>query len=226
MHCMEQDHDLYTGWVHRSYEIVALRENVDRPESYDSFSAKSCIFLAHKKKNRARFSPFLYTTCPKARYKKNRKTFTFFSRTITNLINIWHRSEQPWKSHNLNFSPIIYHIRDLHVWSRYKGKSNSILFNQTRGQGATSLTWVILANISHINTCIITFLYCGPKRFGTIICTSLNLHYVRKLSCKSELSWLSGSQREIFSITSTIFCIFIPFEEDLALYYFFLYKHM
>jgi hypothetical protein len=33
-----------------SCEIVALRENfVDRPESYNSFSAKSCIFLAHEK---------------------------------------------------------------------------------------------------------------------------------------------------------------------------------
>jgi hypothetical protein len=31
-----------------SCDIVALRENfVDRPESYDSFSAKSCAFLAH-----------------------------------------------------------------------------------------------------------------------------------------------------------------------------------
>jgi hypothetical protein len=35
----------------RSSETVALRENfVDSPESYDSFSAKSCIFLAHGKK--------------------------------------------------------------------------------------------------------------------------------------------------------------------------------
>jgi hypothetical protein len=33
-----------------SCEIVALRENfVDRPESYDAFKAKSCIFLAHEK---------------------------------------------------------------------------------------------------------------------------------------------------------------------------------
>jgi hypothetical protein len=31
-----------------SCDIVALRENfIDRPESYDSFSAKSCVFLAH-----------------------------------------------------------------------------------------------------------------------------------------------------------------------------------
>jgi hypothetical protein len=30
----------------------------------------------------------------------------------------------------------------------------------TRGPGATSLTWVILANISPMNTCNVTFLYC------------------------------------------------------------------
>jgi hypothetical protein len=31
-----------------SCEIVALRKkSVDRPESYDSFSAKKCVFLAH-----------------------------------------------------------------------------------------------------------------------------------------------------------------------------------
>jgi hypothetical protein len=43
-----------------SCEIVALRENfVDRPESYDSFSAKSCVFLAHSLRY---ISPFPYTT--------------------------------------------------------------------------------------------------------------------------------------------------------------------
>jgi hypothetical protein len=43
-----------------SCEIVALRENfVERPESYSSFSAKSCIFLAH---GLGYISPFPYTT--------------------------------------------------------------------------------------------------------------------------------------------------------------------
>jgi hypothetical protein len=38
-------------------------------------------------------------------------------------------------------------------------------------------------------------LLCPPHwPLVTIICTSLNLHYVRKLSCKYELFWLSGSQ--------------------------------
>jgi hypothetical protein len=51
---------------------------------------------------------------------------------------------------------------------------------------------------------------CGPSRpMGIIICTSLNLHYVRKLSCKSELFWLSGSREEKFSMTSPHICSFV-----------------
>ena len=39
------------------------------------------------------------------------------------------------------------------------------------------------------------FPLCPPTwPSGTMICTNLNLHYVRKLSCKSELSQLSASQ--------------------------------
>jgi hypothetical protein len=56
---------------------------------------------------------------------------------------------------------------------------------------------------------------------GTIICTSLNLHYVRKLSCKYDLFWLSGSQGIFFNdLTKFLhyFC-YLPFEEDLALYF-------
>jgi hypothetical protein len=44
----------YIGIVYKkgkhtlSCDIVALRENfIDRPESYDSFRAKSCVFLVH-----------------------------------------------------------------------------------------------------------------------------------------------------------------------------------
>jgi hypothetical protein len=38
-----------------SCEIVALRENVvDRPESYDSFSAKIYMFLAHEERRTVR----------------------------------------------------------------------------------------------------------------------------------------------------------------------------
>jgi hypothetical protein len=66
-----------------SCEIEALRENfVDRSESYDSFSAKSCVFLAH---GLGYISLFPYIIWPKARYKKIPKTFTYYFRTITNL---------------------------------------------------------------------------------------------------------------------------------------------
>jgi hypothetical protein len=43
------------------------------------------------------------------------------------------------------------------------------------------------------------FSFCGPSRLpGTKILTNFNLHYVRKLSCKDELFWLSGSWKEDF----------------------------
>jgi hypothetical protein len=52
-----------------------------------------------------------------------------------------------------------------------------------------------------IYKCKICFPSCGPSR--TIICISLNLHYDRKLSCKYELFWFSGSRGEFFfSITN------------------------
>jgi hypothetical protein len=80
------------------------------PESYDSFCIKSCIFFAHQnkeeKKPRTVWGIFLhlpYTTRPKARYQNIPKTFNYYSRTITNLTNIWHRTEQPWKSHTWIF---------------------------------------------------------------------------------------------------------------------------
>jgi hypothetical protein len=41
-----------------------------------------------------------------------------------------------------------------------------------------------------------------------VIWTNLNLH-VRKPSCKYDVFWLSGSQRENFSLTSPIVCIFV-----------------
>jgi hypothetical protein len=42
------------------------------------------------------------------------------------------------------------------------------LWMYTWGPWATSLTWVILANISYKNTCKITFLYSGPNRSGAM----------------------------------------------------------
>jgi hypothetical protein len=48
----------------------------------------------------------------------------------------------------------------------------------------------------------------------------MNLHYVRKLSCKSELSWLSGSRGKTFSMTTPFLHFFddLPFDENMALY--------
>jgi hypothetical protein len=66
-----------------SCDIVALRENfVDRPESYDSFSAKSCVFHAHGLG--VYFSTPLHNVA-QSKVSKFRKTFTYYSRTITNL---------------------------------------------------------------------------------------------------------------------------------------------
>jgi hypothetical protein len=48
-----------------------------------------------------------------------------------------------------------------------------------------------------------------PWSSRTIICTSLNLHYFRKLSCKYELFWLCGSQGKKNSMISPNFCIFM-----------------
>jgi hypothetical protein len=57
-------------------------------------------------------------------------------------------------------------------WRAAKFKPRLGAFEQgqsflTRGPRATSLNWVILANILHINTCKVTFLYCGPNCSGT-----------------------------------------------------------
>ena len=48
----------------------------------------------------------------------------------------------------------------------------------------------------------------------------LNLHYIRQLSGKYDLFWLSGSGEEDFSMTPPHFlhfCNYLPFEEDMAL---------
>jgi hypothetical protein len=46
----------------------------------------------------------------------------------------------------------------------------------------------------------------GPSRpLGTIIYTRFNLHYVRKLSCRSELFWLSDLENKNFQWPHPIF---------------------
>jgi hypothetical protein len=64
-----------------SCEIIALRQNVDRPESYDSFSAKSCVFLPH---SLGYISLIPYRICPKARPM----SFTYYSHIITTLQSL------------------------------------------------------------------------------------------------------------------------------------------
>jgi hypothetical protein len=65
-------------------------------------------------------SPYPYKTWPKARYQKIHKTFPYHFRTITNLTNILHRPEQPWKSHTWIFSDHLPYSRSrcLVTWQR------------------------------------------------------------------------------------------------------------
>ena len=61
----------------------------------------------------------------------------------------------------------------------------------------------------NINICKYGFPYCGPSRPpGIMMWTILNLHYIRKLSCKYDLFWLSGSGED-FSMTPPHFCTFV-----------------
>ena len=60
-----------------------------------------------------------------------------------------------------------------------------------------------------------------PDPPGIMMLTILNLHYIRKLSCKYDLFWLSGSvEKDFFNKPTPIlhFCDYLPFEEHLALY--------
>jgi hypothetical protein len=72
--------------------------------------------------------------------------------------------------------------------------------------------------VFNVNACKYGFPYCGPSQPpGTMIWINLNLHYIRKLSCKYELFWFFGSWEEDFYMTPPHFCNYLIFEEDLAL---------
>jgi hypothetical protein len=113
-----------------SCEIVALRENfVDRPESYDSFSAKSCIhvFLAHEKM-RTDWGIFFHShtqSDPKQGIKKFRRHFPT-TLVLSQTLQISGIVKSSLESPTLEFLLIICHIRDLDVWSRGKGNSNFV----------------------------------------------------------------------------------------------------
>jgi hypothetical protein len=49
-----------------------------------------------------------------------------------------------------------------------------------------------------------------------MICTNLNLQYIMKLLCKSELIWLCGSWEDDPTLFLH-FCDYLPFKEDQAL---------
>ena len=100
-----------------SCEIVAHRENfIDRPESYDLFSAKKCIFLAHEK-TRTVWGAFLL---PHTQPAPSIPTTLVPSLTLQLSDIVQSSLESP----TLEFSLIICYIRDLNVWSRSKGKSS------------------------------------------------------------------------------------------------------
>jgi hypothetical protein len=91
---------------------------------------------------------------------------------------------------------------------------------------AGSRDWRRFSQIfSNINTCKNGFPlpYCGsiwPPEIMTW--TNLNLHYVKKRSCKAELFWHFGSWEELWLLNDpTLFLHFydnLPFEEDLVFY--------
>jgi hypothetical protein len=106
-----------------SCEIVALRENfIDRPESYDSYSAKSCIFLAHEK-TRTVWGIFLHShtqSDPKQGIKKFLRHFpTALIPSLT--LRISDIIQSSLESHTLEF--FAYHLpysrsRCLVTWQR------------------------------------------------------------------------------------------------------------
>jgi hypothetical protein len=63
----------------------------------------------------------------------------------------------------------------------------------------TKFDWNWPAGSFIIDTCKYGDPHCGPSRPpGTMTCSILNLHYIRKLSCKYDIFWLSGSWRRRF----------------------------
>jgi hypothetical protein len=116
-----------------SWEIVALRE---KSESYDSFSARSCIFLLAHEKTRTvcGISPHPHK---QPALKQGIKIFPRQSTTTLvrqNPYKYLTSSRAALKVPHLNFSPIICHIWDLDGWSRDKGKSNFLKYIRVLGK--------------------------------------------------------------------------------------------
>jgi hypothetical protein len=75
-----------------SCEIVALRENVDKPESYDSFSAKMYISCVRKNKKRARVG--VYFLHPHTQPASKQGINIFLRRIVDNYVEY----ERHWQS--------------------------------------------------------------------------------------------------------------------------------
>jgi hypothetical protein len=113
-----------------SCQIVAHRGNfVDRPESYDSFRAKNCIFLALEKTRTlgVYFSIPIHNLTQSKVSKNAQDIFLLLSTLVRSLtLQISDIVQSSLESPTLEFSLIICYIRDLDVWSRGKGKSNFV----------------------------------------------------------------------------------------------------
>ena len=105
--------------IQSSCEIVALRKNfVDRPESYDSASAKNCTFLAHEK-TRMVWGIFLYSHTQPVPKQGIKIFLTHFTTTLSNIV------QSSLASPTLEFFAIICHNRHIDVYSHVvKGSQN------------------------------------------------------------------------------------------------------
>jgi hypothetical protein len=114
--------------VNISCEIVALRENfVDKPESYDSVNARSCIFLAHEKTHTV-WGSFLQFNTQSDPNLGIKTLLRHFPTTLvpSQTLKISDIVQSNLQSTTLEFSLMICHILDLDVWSCGKGKSNFV----------------------------------------------------------------------------------------------------
>jgi hypothetical protein len=146
------NHSLWTP----SCESVSLLENfVDRPESYDLFSAKSCIFLAHEKTCTVWgiFLHFHTQHNPKQGIKKFLRHFpTTLVPSLT--LQISDIVQSSFERPALEFSLVICHIRDLDVWSRGKGKPNFVRLVMVRGLWVNVLRifwYLALGQVVYVN---------------------------------------------------------------------------
>jgi hypothetical protein len=101
-------------------------------------------------------------------------------------------------------NPIFAFLRLSPLWRGPGPLFEQFRFPFTQGWSKLSLIEIGLLVLKkkifpYINMCKYSFPYCGPSRPpGTMMWTILNLHYIRKLLCKYDRFWLSGSGEEDF----------------------------